>query len=84
MQKPLGYGTGNVFRDIGVPDPDEHLRKADIAIAILDEMEGRGLDAAEVAAKTGTDAETIRRLTDGQFDDLDRDQLEAFLAGIVI
>ena len=41
--------SGNVFADLGLPDPEERLAKADLAIAISREIEARGLTQVEAA-----------------------------------
>lgn len=42
-------GSANVFADLGLPDADELLVKADMAIAITRRIEERGLTQAEAA-----------------------------------
>jgi predicted XRE-type DNA-binding protein len=48
-------GSGNVFADLGVPDPEEALRKADLARAIGLIIEARGLNQSQAADALGVD-----------------------------
>jgi predicted XRE-type DNA-binding protein len=45
--------SGNVFADLGLPDPEERLAKADLAIAIARSIRERGLTQAQAAELLG-------------------------------
>ena len=51
-----GYETGsrNVFKDIGVPNADEHLVKAQLVFKIDKIMKARGLKQVEAADLFGS------------------------------
>jgi predicted XRE-type DNA-binding protein len=56
--------SGNIFADLGLPDAEERLAKADLAIAIAREIEARGLtqaEAAEVLGLAQPDISNLRR-----------------------
>ena len=45
---PLGkVGSGNVFADLGLPNPEEHLLKAKLVSKISDVIDRRGLTQTE-------------------------------------
>lgn len=52
--------SGNVFADLGLPDAEERLAKADLAIAITREIESRGLTQDEAAEFHGVAQRTSR------------------------
>lgn len=58
--------SGNVFADLGLPDPDERLAKADLAIAIGREIDSRGLTQAEAAELLGVAQPDVSNLVRGR------------------
>jgi len=46
-------GSGNVFADIGLPNPEEHLIKAKLVYKIDSLMKNRGLKQIEAAELFG-------------------------------
>jgi len=58
--------TGNVFRDLGLPDADERLVKADLAIQIAEIIEKRGLTQKEAAGKLAVDQPRVSDLMRGK------------------
>jgi len=48
-------GSGNVFADIGVPDPEEALAKSHLAHCIREVVKARGLTQKAAAAIMGVD-----------------------------
>lgn len=56
---------GNVFADLGVDDADEMLAKARLAVAILEEIERRGLTQTQAARILDTDQSYISKLRRG-------------------
>lgn len=54
-------GSGNVFADLGLADPEERLAKARLASRIVDELEVRGWEPGQAAeALPLTEAEAGR------------------------
>jgi hypothetical protein len=47
------FGSGNVFADLGIPDPDEHLKKSRVVEAIAALVRERGLTHSAAAAAMG-------------------------------
>lgn len=58
--------SGNVFADLGLPDPEERLAKADLAIAIGREIDSRNLTQAEAAELLGVAQPDISNLVRGR------------------
>ncbi|MGH7248147.1 MAG: helix-turn-helix domain-containing protein, partial [Pseudomonadota bacterium] len=52
---PVTRGSGNVFADLGLPNPEERLAKAELALAISRAIKERGLTQREAAALMGID-----------------------------
>ena len=63
------HGSGNVFTDLGHPDPDPetHLLKAELVTRIDDIIRGRGLKQVEAAKLPGLSQPDVSRLLRGNF-----------------
>ncbi len=72
-------GSGNVFADIGLPDPDTVLAKAQLARQIAAIVEQRGWTQIEAAAALGIDQPKVSALTRGRLLDFSIDRLLRFL-----
>jgi len=46
-------GTGNVFADLGLPDPDERQLRVKLAIRLNDLLQAEGLTQAAAAKRFG-------------------------------
>ncbi len=55
-------GSGNVFRDAGLPDADTELLKANLSAAILRAQRAQGLTNAAAAKMAGVDEGDISRI----------------------
>lgn len=62
-------GSGNVFTDLGHPDPETHLLKAELVTRIDDIIRGRGLKQVEAAKLLGLSRPDVSRLLRGNFRD---------------
>lgn len=58
--------SGNVFADIGLPDAEEHLIKAEIATHIGRLINRRGLTQTAAAVKLGIAQADVSRILRGQ------------------
>jgi predicted XRE-type DNA-binding protein len=67
--------SGNVFADIGVPDSDEHLAKADLVIGIASIIRSRGLSQTAAAKLVGIAQPDISRLMRGNFEGFSYERL---------
>jgi predicted XRE-type DNA-binding protein len=71
--------SGNVFADLGVPNPDEALAKAQLARAICLLIEGEGLTQRAVAERLGVDQPKVSALLRGRLTEFSTDRLLRFL-----
>jgi predicted XRE-type DNA-binding protein len=72
-------GSGNVFADLGLPNPEERLIKADLAMQIANGIHARRLTQAKAATLFGIDQPKISRLLHGQLSGFSTDRLIHFL-----
>jgi predicted XRE-type DNA-binding protein len=75
-------GSGNVFADIGLPNADEHLLKAQLVHRIDSVMKGRKLKQVEAAALLGVKQPDISRLLRGDFRQFSVERLMRFLVAL--
>jgi len=71
--------SGNVFADLGLPDADERLVKAQIASRICEIIAGRKLTQTKAAAILGVDQPKVSALVHGRLDGFSSDRLFRFL-----
>jgi len=72
-------GSGNVFADIGLSDPEERLAKADLAIRISEAIRARRLTQTRAARILKIDQPKISRLFRGQLSGFSTERLMHFL-----
>jgi predicted XRE-type DNA-binding protein len=72
-------GSRNVFADIGLPNPEERLAKADLAIRIGDAIRARHLTQTQAARALRIDQPKISRLMRGQLSGFSTARLMHFL-----
>src|SRR5258708_7708589 len=72
-------GSGNVFADIGMPNPEEALVKAKLSIAIEQIIEDRHLTQAQAAQLLGIDQPKVSALMRGRLDGFSVERLFRFL-----
>ena len=70
---------GNVFEDLGLPNAEERLAKADLAIRISEIMKKRCLTQAQTATILGVSQPNVSDLTRGKLDGFTMDRLFRFL-----
>lgn len=51
--EPVEMGSGNVFADLGLPDPDERKLRVQLAIRLNDLLQAEGLTQAMAAKRLG-------------------------------
>jgi predicted XRE-type DNA-binding protein len=74
--------SGNVFADIGVPDAQEHLAKADLVIGIAALIRSKGLSQTAAAKLIGIAQPDVSRLMRGHFEGFSYDRLFGFLTAL--
>ena len=72
-------GSGNVFADLGLPNPEERLAKAGLAFRIAGVIRARRLTQAKAARILKIDQPTIPRLLHGQLCGFSTERLMQFL-----
>jgi predicted XRE-type DNA-binding protein len=72
-------GSGNVFADLGLPNPEEHLAKAELASRIDAAIRQRRLTQAAAAELLGIDQPKVSRLLRGYLTNFSVERLMHFL-----
>jgi predicted XRE-type DNA-binding protein len=72
-------GTGNVYADLGVANPQESRAKADLAHRIVDIIEARKLTQMQAGKILGVDQPKISALKRGRLTDFSIERLVGFL-----
>lgn len=68
-------GCGNVFADLGLPEPEERLAKARVAYRIHEVIVSSGLTQAQAARRTGLTQPNISDITRGKLKGFTLDRL---------
>ena len=79
-----GYETGsrNVFQDIGVPNAEEHLVKAQLVYKIDTILKERGMKKADAAGLLGVRQPDISKMLRGEFRQFSVERLMRFLVAL--
>ena len=80
--KSYDKSGGNVFRDIGVPNADEHLVKAQLVFKIDTIMKKRRLKQVEAAHLFGVRQPDISKMLRGEFRQFSVERLLRFLVAL--
>jgi len=73
------FGSGNVFADLGIDNPEEQLAKADIVSTIASVIEKRELTQAEAGRIMGLPQPKVSALVRGKFEEFSIDRLYRLL-----
>jgi len=73
---------GNVFKDLGLPNAEEHLVKAQLVFKIDTIMKKRRLKQVEAAALFGTRQPDVSRMLSGDFRQFSVERLLRFLGAL--
>ncbi len=79
---PVTRGSGNVFADLGLPNPEERLAKVQLAYAIQKAIDERGLTQREAATLMGIDQPKVSHILRGRLADFSTERLMNFLTGL--
>ena len=71
----IEHGSGNVFKDLGHPDADAHLLKAELVTRIDEIIRQRGLKQVEAAKLLGLSQPDVSRLLRGSFREYSMERL---------
>jgi len=72
-------GSGNVFADLGLPNPEERLVKAQLASLISSLIEQKNLTQMQAAELLGIDQPKVSALTRGRLEGFSLQRLLRFL-----
>jgi len=75
-------GSGNVFRDVGLKNPDDLLAKAKLAARIVQILEERKLSQTRAAKLLGVDQPKVSLIYRGRLDDFSVERLMRFLTAL--
>lgn len=75
-------GSGNVFADIGLPNAEEHLVKAQLVVKISRIMKQRGLKQVEAAKLFGVKQPDVSKMLRGDFRQFSVERLMRFLVAL--
>jgi predicted XRE-type DNA-binding protein len=75
-------GSGNVFQDIGVPNPEEHLVKAQLVFRIDGILKERHLKQVEAADLLGIRQPDVSKMLRGEFRQFSVERLLRFLVAL--
>jgi predicted XRE-type DNA-binding protein len=81
-RKSYEMGSGNVFKDLGIPNAAEHLVKAQLVFKIDTIMKDRGLKQTEAAALLGVKQPDISKMLRGDFRQFSVERLLRFLVAL--
>jgi predicted XRE-type DNA-binding protein len=84
MKKKLDYeaGSGNVFADIGLPNAQEHLVKAQLVYKVDSLMKARGLKQVAAAKLFGVRQPDVSKMLRGDFRQFSVERLMRFLVAL--
>jgi len=74
--------SGNVFADLGLPNADELLLKAQIASLIGDRIRRLGLSQTDAAKRMGTTQPNVSNIVTGRLDRFSLEKLIFFVRGL--
>jgi predicted XRE-type DNA-binding protein len=80
--KEYETGSRNVFKDIGIPNAEEHLIKAQLVFKIDAIMKDRGLKQVEAADLFGIRQPDISKMLRGEFRQFSVERLLRFLVAL--
>src|SRR5258708_33842811 len=78
-KKSHEIGSGNVFKDLGIPNAEEHLVKAQLVFKIDSIMKDRGLKQAEAADLLGVKQPDVSKMLRADFKQFSVERLLRFL-----
>jgi predicted XRE-type DNA-binding protein len=79
---PVKRGSGNVFADIGLPDAEGRLLKAQIVVLIGNIIRDQRLTQTAAAKKMGLKQPDVSRLLDGRISGFSLERLLALLTAL--
>ena len=81
-RKTHTVGSGNVFKDLGLPNAEEHLIKAQLVFNIDGILQRRGLQQMEAAEILGVRQPDVSKMLRGDFRQFSVERLLRFLVAL--
>jgi predicted XRE-type DNA-binding protein len=81
-KKDYEIGSGNVFKDLGLPNAEEHLVKAQLVFKIDTILKKRHLKQVEAAALFGIRQPDVSKMLRGDFRQFSVERLLRFLVAL--
>jgi predicted XRE-type DNA-binding protein len=81
-KKSYEIGSGNVFKDLGIPNAEEHLVKAQLVFKIDTIMNDRGLKQTVAANLLGVKQPDVSKMLRGDFKQFSVERLLRFLVAL--
>lgn len=79
LRKLVRRGSGNVYRDLDLPDAEARHLRARLFVAVQQAIAESGQTQAEIARRLGTGQARISRLVNGHLDEFNAETLEQYL-----
>jgi predicted XRE-type DNA-binding protein len=74
--------SGNVFADLGLPNPEEHLAKAQLARQLRMLIEAAGLTQKQAGERLGIDQPKVSAILRGQLKDFSTERLMRYITAL--
>jgi predicted XRE-type DNA-binding protein len=81
-KKGYEIGSRNVFKELGIPNAEEHLAKAQLVFKIDSIMKSRRLKQAETAELLGIKQPDVSKMLRGEFRQFSVERLLRFLVAL--
>ena len=81
-EETITSSCGNIYADLGLPQPDQRMAKSVIALAISDELKSRKMTQQAAAELLGTDRSKISDLRCGRLTHFTFDRLLRFCSAL--
>jgi predicted XRE-type DNA-binding protein len=81
-RKRYEIGSGNVFKDLGIPNAEEHLVKAQLVFKIDRIMKNRDLKQSETGKLLGIKQPDVSKMLRGEFRQFSVERLLRFLVAL--
>jgi predicted XRE-type DNA-binding protein len=74
--------SGNIFADLGLPEPDERMAKADLAMRITQSINERHLTQRQTANLLGIHQSEVATMLNGQLKEFFLEKLNQFVESL--
>jgi predicted XRE-type DNA-binding protein len=82
VEIPMTPGSGNVFADLGLPEPEEELAKVQLARCIRQVIRRQRLTQTAAAARMGIDQPKVSAIVNGRIANFSSERLMRLLTAL--